>query len=134
MEPRRAPGVVYAAAVVTWVAAMTTAAFTLLLTVAVFWIAAPVFDAFESGLGNPRTFVVGAAVGVFVLSTSACVVAALVLRGYRWARWVLVGLSVLAALGGLFLAYYVGPLMVTAAAVAVVILLSTPDARAWSRT
>jgi hypothetical protein len=125
--------VVYAAAIVTWVAAMSTAGFTLLGTVAVLWMADPIFDSFESGLGNPRTFVVGVAAAVFVLSAAACVLAALMLRGYRWAMWVLVGLSVATVLGGVLLAYFVVSLVVTAAAMAVVILLLMPDARAWSR-
>lgn len=130
----RPPGVVYAAAVVTWVAAMATAAITVLLTVAVLLVAAPVFEVFEPGLGNPRTYVVGTALAVCVLSVAACLVATFVLRGSRSARWALVGLSVVAAIGGLFASYYVAPLLVTAAAVAVLILLFMPDARAWPRT
>jgi hypothetical protein len=38
-----------------------------------------------------------------------------------------------AAYGGAVSAYYVVPLLVTAAAVAVVVLLFRPDARAWFR-
>lgn len=106
---------------------------TLLLTVGLLWFAAPVFDAFDSGSGDPRWFVLGAAAVVLALSAAADVVAALVLRGHRWAPWVLVGLSVVAALGGLMMAYYIVPLVVTVAAVAVVVLLLLPDSRRWFR-
>jgi len=130
--PRR-PGVVYAAAVVTWIGATTTAALTLLLTVSLLWIAAPVFDAFDSGSGNPRSWVVAAAAVVVGLSATADVVALFVLRGHRWSWWVLIGLSVIAALGGVMTAYYLVPLLVTALAMAVAVLLLLPDARAWCR-
>ena len=68
---------------------------------------------------------------VLALSAAADVVAAFVLRGHRWAQWVLVGLSVVAALGGLMMAYYIVPLVVTVAAVAVVVLLLLPESRRW---
>jgi hypothetical protein len=123
--------VVHAAAVVTWVGATGTGALTLLLTIGLLWIAAPVFDAFGSGSDNPRSFVVAAAAVIVALSAAADIVAVYMFRGHRWARWALLGLSVLAALGGLASAYYVGPLLVTAAAVSVVVLLLLPDARAW---
>ena len=129
----RPPGVVYAAAVVTWVGATGTAALTLLLTVGLLWVAAPIFDTFASGPDNPRWYVIGAATIVLALSAAADVVAVYMLRGHDWARWVLVGLSVVAALGGVISAYYIGPLIVTAAAVVVVVLLLLPDARAWFR-
>ena len=127
------PGVVYAAAVVTWVAATGTAAMTLLLTVGLLLIAGPIFDSFDSGPDNPRWFVLGAAVVVAGLSAAADVVAVFMLRGHRWARWVLVGLCVVAALGGAMSAFYIVPLLVTAAALAVVVLLFLPDAGAWFR-
>ncbi|MGE5719827.1 MAG: hypothetical protein ACM3XQ_08130 [Nocardioidaceae bacterium] len=131
-EPRR-PGVVSAAAVVTLVGATGTAASTLLLTVGLLWVAAPVLDAFDSGSGDPRWPVLGAAAVVLALSAAADVVAAFVLRGHSWAQWVLVGLSVVAALGGLMMAYYIVPLVVTIAAVAVVVLLLLPESRRWFR-
>ena len=96
---------VSAAAVVTWVGATGTAALTMLLTVGRLWFAAPVFGAFGSGSGNPRWLLVGVAVVVVALSAAADVVAVFVLRGHRWARWALVGLSMVAALGGLVSAY-----------------------------
>lgn len=130
---QRPPGVVSAAAVVTWVGATMTAAFTLLLTVALLWVAAPIFDVFDSGPDNPRLWLVGTAAFIVALSVAADVIALLVLRGHRWAQWVLVGLSVVAALGGVVSAYYIAPLVVTAASVAVVVLLLLPDARAWFR-
>jgi hypothetical protein len=128
----RPPGVVYAAAVVTWIAATGTAALTLLLTVGFLWTMTPVFDALD-GADNWRWYVVGAAGVVVALSAAADVVAVFLLRGGRWAQWVLVGLSMVAAVGGVMSGYYIAPLVVTAAAVAVVVLLLLPDARAWFR-
>lgn len=127
------PGVVYVAAVLTWVAAGTTAAFTLLLTVGVLWLGAPFFDAFEPGLDNPRTYVVGAAALVVALSAAACVLSVFVLRSSRSAHWLLIGLSAVTALAGLMLASLVGTLVLTAVAIAVIVLLLQPDARAWFR-
>ena len=127
------PGVVYAAAVVTWVVATGTAALTLLLAVFLLWAVAPVFDAFDAGSGNPRWLVVGTAAVVLVLSAAADVCAVFVLRGRRWAQWVLVGLSMVAAAGGFISVYYIAPLVVTAAAIAVAVLLLLPDADAWFR-
>lgn len=131
--PPKPPGVVYAAAVVTWVVATGTAALTLLLAAFLLWVAAPVFDSFDAGRDNPRWLVVGTAAVVLALTAAADVVAVFVLRGRRWAQWVLVGLSMVAAAGGVVSAYYIVPLVVTAAAVAVVVLLLLPDAQAWFR-
>ena len=75
---------IYAAAVVTWVAATVTAFVSLLLTATLLWVASPIFEYFESGLSNPK--------------------------------WI-----------------YLAPLLVTAAAGSVVVLLLLPDARAWFR-
>ena len=131
--PARPPGVVQAAAVVTWIVATGTAVSTLFLAVGFLVVAGPVFDTFGPGSDNPRWWIVGAAGTVVALAAAADVVALFIHRGHRWARWVLIGLSVVAALGGLALAYCVAPLVVTAAAVAVVVLLLLPDARAWFR-
>jgi hypothetical protein len=127
------PGVVYAAAVVTWVGATVTAAFTLLMTVGTLWVLAPMFDAFDSGTDNPRWWLIEAAAIVVAVSVAADVTALFLLRGHRWARWVLLGLCVLAALGGVMAAYYIAPLVVTAGAIAVAVLLFLPDARRWFR-
>lgn len=110
------------------------------LAAGVLWTFAPVFDSFESGLENPRWFVIGAAAAVIALSVLADVVAVFLLRAHRWARWALLALSGVAASGGLMSAYLVGPLVVTAAAVTVIVLLLLPDARrgqrhgTWPRT
>jgi hypothetical protein len=125
--------VVYAAAVVTWVGATGTALLTLFLAVSLLWFVAPVFGAFDSGPGNPGWLVVEAVGVVVALSAAADVAAVFVLRGHRWARWVLIGLCVVAAVGGVMLAYYVVPLIVTAAAVAVTLLLSLPGSGTWFR-
>lgn len=82
----RPPGVVYAAAVVTWTGATGTAALTVFLTAALLLVAGPVFDAFEGGHENPRWFAVGAGVVVVALSATADIVAFILLRGRRWAR------------------------------------------------
>jgi hypothetical protein len=124
---------VYAAVIVTWVGATSTAAITLLMTVGLLWIAAPIFDAFGSGADNPRTWLIGFAAIVIVVSVLANVIALFVMRGHRWAQWLLVILSVVAALGGVMAGYYIAPLAVTAAAVAVAVLLLLPDARTWFR-
>jgi hypothetical protein len=129
----RPPGGVYAAAVVTWIGATGTAALTVFLTAVLLLVAGPLFDAFEGGLENPRWLAVGAAVVVVTLSAAADVVAFFMLRGRRWAQWVLVGLSTVAVVCGVMSAYYIAPLVVTAAAVAVIVLLLLPDARAWFR-
>lgn len=129
----RPPGVVFAAAVVTWIGATGTALLTLFLAVSLLWLAAPVFGAFDSGPDNPGWFVVEAVGVVVALAAAADVVALYLLRGHRWARWVLIGLCVVAAAGGVMLAYYIVPLIVTAAAVAVTVLLLLPGAGAWCR-
>jgi hypothetical protein len=129
----RPPGVVYAAAIVTWVGATMTAAFTLLLTVGLLWMATPLFDTFDSGADNPRWWLIGTAAIVVALSLAADVAALFVFRGRRWAQWMLVGLCVVAALGGVVSGYYIAPLVVTAATVSVVVLLVLPDSRAWFR-
>jgi hypothetical protein len=124
---------VYAAVIVTWVGATSTAAITLLVTVALLWIAAPMFDMFGSGADNPRIWLIGFAAIVIVVSVLADVIALFVMRGHRWAQWLLVILSVVAALGGVMAGYYIAPLAVTAAAVAVAVLLLLPDAQTWFR-
>lgn len=124
---------VYAAAVVTWVGATLTAAIALVLTVGVLWVMAPMFDMFESGTDNPRTWLILAALIVVAVSVAADVTALFVVRGHRWARWVLIGLSVVAAFGGLVSGYYIAPLVVTAASIAVAVLLLMPDAHRWFR-
>lgn len=131
--PSRPPGVVYAAAVVTWVGATGTALLIMFLALSLLWLAAPVFGAFDSGPENPGWFVVEAVGVVVALSAAADLVALFLLRGHRWARWVLIGLCVVAAAGGVMLAYYIVPLLVTAAAVAVTALLLLPGAGAWFR-
>ena len=125
---------VYAAALLTWIGATGTAAFTLLLTVSLLLLGAPIFDTFRSGRDNPRWFIVEAAGVVIALSAAAALSAVFLTRRHQWARWVLILLSVVAAVGSVMLAYYIGPLLVTAAAVAVLVLLSLPRARAWFRT
>lgn len=127
----RAPGVVRAAAMVTWIVATGTAALTLLLAMGLLLVLGPVFEAFASGPDNPRWFLLGVTAAVVALSTTADVVAVYLLRGHRWARWTLVVLAVVAAVGGLMSAYLIVPLAVTGAAVAVVVLLLLPESRGW---
>jgi hypothetical protein len=119
--------------VVTWIVATGTAAVTLILTVGVLVIAGPIFDTFGSGSDNPRWWLIVGATVVLVLSTAADVVAVFVLRGRGWARWALIGLSVVTVLGGVMSAYYLAPLGVAAAAVTVIVLLLMPSAKVWFR-
>ncbi|MCW2760770.1 MAG: hypothetical protein JWR85_971 [Marmoricola sp.] len=129
----RPPGVVYAAAVVTWVAATGTAFVIVLLAVTLLWLAAPIFEYFESGSNNPQWIVISVAVVVVAVCTLADFAAVFILRGRRWAQCLLIALCVVAALAGAVMSYYIAPILVTAAAGAVVLLLLLPDARAWFR-
>ena len=124
---------VYAAAVVTWVVATGTAVSTILVTLSLLLVVGPLFGAFDPGPDNPLWFVAGAVLIVVALSAVANVVAAFMLRGHRWAQWVLLGLCVVTALAGIALGYYIAPLVVSAAAVGVAVLLLLPSARAWFR-
>lgn len=90
------------------------------------------FDAFEGQ--NLQAYVVATIVVVVALAAAADVLAYWVFRGHRWARWVLVALSVASALCAAMLGYYVAPLVITAAASAVVVLLFLRPARAWFRS
>jgi hypothetical protein len=125
--------VVYGAAVVTWVAATLTAALAALLAVALLTLLGPAFGDFGAGSGNPRWWVVGGALVVVVLAAAADLAAFCIVRGRRWARWLLMALSVVAIAGGIVSAYYIAPLIVTAACISVVVLLVLPDSRAWFR-
>lgn len=121
-----------AAAAVTWIAASTTAAFALCLGVLALVFGGPVFDVFEGQ--SLQAYVVAAIVGVVALSAAADLLAYLVFRGKRWARWGLVVLSVASAAGAAMLGYYVAPLVITAAGLAVVVLLFLGPSRAWFRS
>lgn len=128
----RPPGVVLAAAVVTWAAASITAAFTAFLAVVVLLLGGPFFDAFRAQ--DLQAYVVGAALVVIAASVAADVLAYMTFRRHRWARWVLVALSMVSAVCAAMLAYYVAPLLITAAGLAVVVLLFLRPARAWFRS
>jgi hypothetical protein len=130
--PDERPGVVLAAAVVTWTIASMTAALTLGLLVLVLFFGGPVLDAFQGQ--DLRVYVVAAALVVIAFAAAADVLAYLVFRRHRWARWALVGLSVVSAVCAAMLGYYVAPLLVTVAALAVVVLLLMRPARAWFRS
>ncbi len=125
------PGVVRAAAILTWIGAAGTAAFSVLMTAAWLVVAAPAFDAFDSGFGNPRWWLVGFALVVVALSAAAAGLAFRVWRGDRWAWWGLLVLSALAALAGVLTAYAVVPLLVAGLGIATVVLLMLSDSRAW---
>ncbi len=124
----------FAASVITWVVETGTALLTLLLCVALLVVASPLFKTFEPGTGNPRWIPLEGTAIVWALAGAADVAAVLILRRSRWARWVPAGLSLVAGFLGLVGIYYVVPLAVTAAAVAVVVVLFTPTSRAWFRT
>ena len=130
--PDRPPGVVLAAAVVTWTAASTTAALTLGLGALALFLGGPVFDAFQGQ--DLQAYLVAAALVVIAFSAAADVLAYLVFRRHRWARWALVALSVVSAVCAAMFGYYVAPLLITAAALTVVGLLFLRPARAWFRS
>lgn len=121
-----------AAAVVTWTAASITAAFALSFGVLALVFGGPVFDVFEGQ--DLQAYVVAAFVGVIALSAAADLLAYLVFRGKRWARWGLVVLSLASAACAAMLGYYVAPLVITATALAVVVLLFLRPSRAWFRS
>jgi len=127
------PGPVYAAVVVTWVASALTAGLTVLFTVAWLLLFHTVVEGFAGGSGNPQRWLITAAVVVVALSGVAALLARAVLRGSRRAYWGLLGLSLLAVVGGLFLVFFVLPLFLAAAAVAVIVLLLLPPSRSWAR-
>jgi hypothetical protein len=106
-----------------------TAAFALCLGVLALVFGGPVFDVFEGQ--NLQAYVVAAVVVVIAFSAAADFLAYLVFRGKRWARWALVALSFASATCAAMLGYYVAPLVITAAALAVVMLLFLRAARAW---
>ena len=128
----RPPGVVLAAAVVTWTVASTTAVFTLGLGVLVLLLGGPFFDAFQ--VQQMQGYVVVAALLIVAFVIAADILAFLVLRGHRWARWTLVAFSVVSAACGAMLGYFVAPLAITAAALVVIVLLFLRPARAWFRS
>ncbi len=132
VRSERRPGVVVAAAVVTWTVASSAAALTLCLGVLVLLLGGPVFEVFDAQ--QLQGYVVVAALVVIALSAAADVLAYLVFRRHNWARWALVALSLASAVCGAMLGYYVAPLVITAAASAVVVLLFQPPARAWFRS
>lgn len=131
--PTGPPTVVTSAAVVTWVATAATALLTLLVAGLLGPAAAAILEAFGAGTPASWAWVVGAAAVVLGLCGAAAVCAFLVLRGVGWARWLLLGLSVLTALAGLALFAFGLPLVATTAAVAVIVLLLVPDAGPWFR-
>jgi hypothetical protein len=131
---RHPPGAVYAAVVVTWIAATVTAAFAVVFTASLLWLAAPLFETFDFGTHNPRWFVLGFGLAVVLLCVLADVVAYFVLHAHRWAHWALISLCVVAALAGVMTSYYIAPLLVTAVAVGVGVMLLMPTARAWFHT
>ena len=70
-------------------------------------------------------------IAVIAVSAAADVLALLVVRRHRWARWALVAFSVTSAVCGAMLGYYVAPLAITVAALAVIVLLFLRPARGW---
>ncbi len=107
-SPRQSHQVLIAA-VLTWVVATGTAVVTALLMVMTGLFLGPVLDAFDSGSGNPRLIAYGIGAAVLLLCALADLVAWWVYRGHRWARWLLITLSLVAAAGGVALGYLVRP-------------------------
>jgi hypothetical protein len=131
-EPSGLPGPVHAAVVVTWVGSALTAAVTVVVTASWLLVFHGVFDEFSSGSGNPRGWLVGAAVVLVLLSALAAGLARGVARGQRWSYWGLLTLSVVATVGGGYLVFFVVPVFFAGFALATVILLLRPQSRAWA--
>lgn len=94
----------------------------------------PLSDSFDPGSGDEaRWFVAGIGIGLIALSVAAGILALYVLRGRAWASWLLIALSSGAALVGGIFGYYILPLVVTAVALTVIVLLLMPTARGWFR-
>lgn len=122
-----------AAAVTTWIVATGTAALAGLLTIGFVVLGAPLWEVFGSGADNPRWWILGAGAIVVVLAALADVAALLMIRGHAWARWALGALSLVAAVLSLCAAYYVFPLVITVASLAVLVLILMPSSSARSR-
>jgi hypothetical protein len=86
----------------------------------------PIFDSFGSGGSDLRWDAYGGGAAVILLCAAADVVAWLLYRGHRWARWILIALSLVAAAGGVVLSYYIVPVVVSLTALTVTVLLLLP--------
>jgi hypothetical protein len=124
---------VLVAAILTWVFATLTAGVTILLAALLLPFAATTFEAFGYEPSSVTRAVVEGAAVVVALSGTADLLAVFVLRRRRWARWTLLLLSVATGIASVAWAYYVVPLVVTGAAVAVVVLLLLPSTGRWFR-
>src|SRR5690348_7840406 len=85
--PERPPGAVVAAAVATWTMASITAAGALGLGLPALLLGGPILDLFEGE--HLRLYVVGVVLVVIALAAAGDVLAYLVFRRHRWARWAL---------------------------------------------
>lgn len=119
-----------AAAILTWTGTAVSALFAVLMASVFGPVAFALLESFEPATRSLAW--VGGTLGVFlILCGVASVSAYYLLRGRAWARWLLIALSTLTAVGGALLFVFFIPLLVSAAAVAVVVLLLVSDARAW---
>lgn len=141
-DPSRRPGAVTAAAVITFVLSGIALLISLIFAIGV--LAArgaierelltnpDVEGAFDAADIGTVVTVLGLVCFFFaLLSVAGIVLAALVLRGRGWARVTLIVLSVLTGLLGLLGITGVFPLIWTAGAVAVIVLLSLGQTRQW---
>src|SRR5690242_35520 len=124
------PGAVTAAAVTTITAATISAGLTV-LTASLY---AVVGHAILGTFGTTGTVVAwffGVVITLLVLCCVAVVASVGLLRRRRWAWWTLAALAPVTAALGVMTAFYLLPLGVAAAAVAVFVLLVLPSTRAW---
>ncbi len=123
------------AVLITCLTAATTALGTLLMTGGLLLLGYPLLDFFTvSDRVDILATLLGAASGAVALSALAVMAALKLLHGRPWARWVLAALCVVAALASAVLVSSVLPLVVTAAALAVLVLLLLPSTGAWCQT
>jgi hypothetical protein len=117
---------VLAAVGITWLCSTGTALVTAMLMLGALVFLEPLFDSFGSGGDDLRWFAYGGGAAVILVCAAADVVAWLLYRGRRWARWPLIALSLLATAGGIVLSYYVVPVVVSLTALTVIVLLLLP--------
>ncbi|RYP86668.1 hypothetical protein EKO23_08325 [Nocardioides guangzhouensis] len=139
-EELRRPGTVTAACVITWV-------FSVIALLAAAWMFIAVYadrDGFERSISEGQdlenvgltadevvTMVTSVSIAIALLSALAIVVAALAFRRTRWARVVLLLLSVVTSFASLLLSVAVVPFFWLLAAIAVMILLMLGRSKRW---
>ena len=124
------PGTVTAAAITTITAASITAAVTLLTAVGYALIGHAILEELDD-TGSLIAWFFGIVTALLALCAVAVLASVGLLRRRRWAWWTLLALAPVTAVLGLLTAFYLLPLGIAAAAVAVFVLLVLPSTRTW---